>query len=140
MIFVIAICFAEFNNDFINSLDDNAISTLNYVERVDVYDKLKMDRIFPIILSSLIGFGTGSFLHNDYIGGSFCFISDALSIGILVSGIISVNSSGDFKTGQSLIIGAGIGYIVSKAINIILPNINASNYNHKLQIKPGIIQ
>lgn len=123
-------------NDLLLALDPNEINELTLIEKIEIYNSLKMDTIYPTLLNATIGLGSGSFLQGDYITGGFCLALDVIAFTSLGFGIaVQTSSEGP------ILIGIGIGsYILSKIFQLILPQRFAASFNYKLTKKLFLLE
>lgn len=131
-------CFSVFaEEDFILStiiglnLDDDVIK-----EKIELYNKLKMDAAIPMLLNGIIGFGSGSFMQNDILFGIIGFAGDTAGISLLsVAAFYSapnpMDPYGPLDQNTYLTIlytGWGV-YLISKFIQLLRAGTYTYDYN-----------
>ncbi|BCR21482.1 P13 family porin [Borrelia sp. HM] len=130
------VSFAQSNNNG-NAFDEG--------ERFLFYENNKTGTLFPFILNATVGFGLGSFIQGDLIGGISLFSCDALGAGLLAYGLYSryqfdklpdTQKESEYKMGLIALSLIGIGgsaMLITRIVGMILPFTYANSVNKKLQ-------
>jgi hypothetical protein len=86
--------------------------------------------VLPVLLNILPGFGVGSFVQGDPIGGVVLLSAETVSLGVFVIGWIEMvnflqnnllNPDSGPNTWSYVALAGGIAYCVCKVVGIILP-------------------
>ncbi|WP_151060660.1 P13 family porin [Borreliella turdi] len=143
LIFVVLVTFCAFSS-FAQTYDSKSAFNpgAGAIEKLLVYETSKKDPIVPFLLNLLLGFGIGSFVQGDILGGSLILGFDALGIGLIFTGAyLDIKASdsnaqkADFSWtwGKGMILVGAVTMAVTRLTEIILPFTFANSYNRKLK-------
>ncbi|MBL8993152.1 MAG: P13 family porin [Spirochaetia bacterium] len=122
-----------------NSSGEFDLSKLSTYEKLETYAKLRTSPTTSVILGGTIGFGTGSFLQGDYLGGAACLSSELVGVGLVASGFGSgtpFTSSG--TAASALVLVGSVLFLTSRILQILLPVEYSRKKNDILLEKLGI--
>ena len=137
------------------TLNENDFLVLDFEERLQLYDQLSVPVTWPIFKNILVGFGEGSALQHDTLGGLTGVLLDSASLAsvgvglgmMLIEGLTLGMFGASFSDvpddpmmylAKNLLIGGGIAFGVSRVIQGILPAVYGPRYNKVLRNGLGI--
>jgi hypothetical protein len=137
------------------SMDQYDFSTLNFDERLSIYENAQVSIGWPVAKGLLLGFGSGSKAQGDIGGKIFGEIADwtalaTIGIGLttyIVEFIVIAPWLGDQEypkgtemqqIAKGFLIGGAIGFGVERIIQAILPAVYGNKHNKVLRDNLGI--
>ncbi|MGI6432992.1 MAG: P13 family porin [Sphaerochaetaceae bacterium] len=127
---------------------------LPFDQRLDVYQQSSQNLLWPSVKGALIGFGGGSSIQGDWVGGLVGLIADTASataigtglglmfIDMIIHGMFGVEYPPDdselYDISKALLIGGAIGLGASRVLQATWPLIYGSRYNSTLRKGLGI--
>ncbi|WKC75785.1 P13 family porin [Borreliella valaisiana] len=140
LIFVL-VTFCVFSS-FAQTYDSKSDFNLGAGEKLLAYETSKKDPIVPFLLNLFLGFGIGSFVQGDILGGSLILGFDAVGIGLILTGAyLDIKALGNnakkvaFKWtwGKGMMLAGMLTMTVTRLTEIIIPFTFANSYNKKLK-------
>ncbi|QFI14197.1 P13 family porin [Borrelia sp. CA_690] len=140
LIFVL-LTFCAFSS-FAQADDSKSTFNLGAGEKLLAYETSKKDPIVPFLLNLFLGFGIGSFVQGDILGGFLILGFDAVGIGLIFTGAYldikafennTKKAAFQWTWGKGVMLAGVVTMAVTRLTEIILPFTFANSYNKKLK-------
>jgi hypothetical protein len=138
--------FSEVNRLLQDGLNENfdliqgKADLLSSSEKIFLFDKFDKSAGLPVTLNLLVGFGVGSYIQGDKMGGTIQVISESLGVVGIILGMLSTGPSSQtenaYEEDSVLMVAAGVGiifYVGAKIFGGVRPFVFKSRYNGKLK-------
>ena len=134
--------------------DEHDFLSFEYEERLEIYDRLSVPVVWPILKNITLGFGMGSRLQRDPVGALVGVVLDSASLivmgagffGMIIEGVIIGLSEGPDSaedaymkmTSLKFLLGGMIALEASRIIQGIIPAVYGLRYNKVLRTGLGL--
>ncbi|WPM06249.1 P13 family porin [Borreliella sinica] len=142
LLIFILVTFCAFSS-FAQASNSTSTFDLGAVEKLLVYEASKKEPVVPFLLNLFLGFGIGSFVQGDILGGSLILGFDAVGIGLILTGAyLDIKDNRDnnvrkvpfeWTWGKGMMLAGVVTMAATRLTEIILPFTFANSYNKKLK-------
>ncbi len=115
---------------------------LTGIEKYILYVDYKKDATLPFVLNTFLGYGIGSFVQRDFLGGGIALAGGLIGTGLITYGAIvmplNLLTMGQVSTGIYTLVAGGIIIIGTRIFEMIRPLTYAKAFNEKLEDVLGL--